>query len=182
MRLLKLHQKQLNEVLKVDIKILNKDHIDQYMTLRLDGLKNTPEAFGSSYEEEILYSKQNMLKRLTDENVTVFGGYEDGRLLAVVSLLFETHTKMKHRSRIFGFYIDERYRNSGIGRSLIKKAIDEVRKTGFVEQIYLSVVTNHFIAKRLYKSLGFHPYALEKKALKVDGKYYDEELMVLFLK
>jgi len=169
-------------VSKLEIRILTEDHIEQYMDLRLEGLKNTPEAFGSSYEEEILYSKQNMLKRLRDDNVRVFGGYEDERLLGVVSLLFETHTKMKHRSRIFGFYIDERYRNSGIGRNLIIRAIEEARKTGIVEQIYLSVVTTHFIAKRLYKSLGFQPYAIEKRALKVDGKYFDEELMVLFLK
>jgi len=165
----------------LDIIVLTEENIDQYMDLRLEGLKNTPEAFGSSYEEEIMYSKQNMLKRLEQENVTVFGAYEEGRLLGVVSLLFENHSKMKHRARIFGFYVDDRFRNSGIGRALVKRAIDESRKAGFIEQIYLSVVTTHFIAKRLYKSLGFHPYAVEKRALKVDKKYFDEELMVLFL-
>lgn len=164
----------------MEIKLLTEENIDQYMDLRIEGLKNTPEAFGSSYEEEIMYSKQNMLKRLNQENVQVFGAYEEGRLLGVVSLLFESHSKMKHRARVFGFYIDDRYRNSGIGRGLIKRAIDEARKMGFIEQLYLSVVTTHFIAKRLYKSLGFQTYAIEKRALKVDDKYYDEELMVLF--
>ncbi len=173
--------KRHKKVMDLDVKVLTEENIEQYMDLRLEGLKNTPEAFGSSYEEEILYSKQNMLKRLNEENVTVFGAYEEGRLLGVVSLLFETHSKLKHRSRIFGFYIDDRYRNSGIGRSLIKRAVDEARKTESIEQIYLNVVTTHFIAKRLYKSLGFHSYAIEKKALKVDDKYFDEELMVLFL-
>jgi len=38
----------------------------------------------------------------------------------------------------------------------------------------LSVVSENEQARRLYASLGFVEYGLEKKALKQDGRYYDE--------
>jgi hypothetical protein len=34
-------------------------------------------------------------------------------------------------------------------------------------------------AKKLYKSLGFKVYGVENNALMYNGKYYDEDFMVL---
>jgi RimJ/RimL family protein N-acetyltransferase len=45
----------------------------------------------------------------------------------------------------------------------------------------LSVVTTNEKAIALYKSLGFITYGMEPKALKLQGQYWDEELMVLAL-
>jgi RimJ/RimL family protein N-acetyltransferase len=36
-------------------------------------------------------------------------------------------------------------------------------------------------AHNLYLSLGFESYGLEPKALKIDNRYYDDELMFLIL-
>jgi RimJ/RimL family protein N-acetyltransferase len=47
-----------------------------------------------------------------------------------------------------------------------------------VELVQLSVVAGNAPAQRLYASLGFAPYGLEERALKVDGKYFDEVHMV----
>ena len=41
----------------------------------------------------------------------------------------------------------------------------------------LTVVQDNEQARRLYASLGFLDYGLEKNALKQDGRYYDEVLM-----
>ncbi len=58
---------------------------------------------------------------------------------------------------------------------LIKKA----KNCNGVEQIKLTVVSENGTAKKLYKSLGFEVYGVERNALKFNGKYFDEELMVL---
>ncbi|WP_317935242.1 GNAT family N-acetyltransferase [Sporosarcina aquimarina] len=47
--------------------------------------------------------------------------------------------------------------------------------------MYITVVTTNSTAKKLYTSLGFEKFGTEKRALKVDGDYFDEDLMVLFL-
>jgi RimJ/RimL family protein N-acetyltransferase len=46
-----------------------------------------------------------------------------------------------------------------------------------VELIQLAVVQDNEQARRLYASLGFLEYGLEKNALKQDGRYYDDVLM-----
>ena len=45
----------------------------------------------------------------------------------------------------------------------------------------LGVESKNDAAMYLYSSLGFKTYGLERRALLVDGEYFDEELMVLEL-
>ncbi|MGN4125083.1 GNAT family N-acetyltransferase [Lysinibacillus sphaericus] len=48
-----------------------------------------------------------------------------------------------------------------------------------MEQINLTVVSENSSAKKLYKSLGFKVYGVERNALKFNGQYFNENLMVL---
>jgi RimJ/RimL family protein N-acetyltransferase len=52
---------------------------------------------------------------------------------------------------------------------------------GRVEMVQLTVVSENEAAHRLYRAMGFVEYGYEKRALKQDGKYYDDILMVRFL-
>jgi RimJ/RimL family protein N-acetyltransferase len=47
--------------------------------------------------------------------------------------------------------------------------------------VQLTVVSENEAARRLYEAMGFVAYGHEKRALKHDGRYYDEVLMVKFL-
>jgi RimJ/RimL family protein N-acetyltransferase len=46
-----------------------------------------------------------------------------------------------------------------------------------VELLQLAVVSENETARRLYASLGFVEYGVERKALKQYGRYFDEILM-----
>jgi ribosomal protein S18 acetylase RimI-like enzyme len=72
-------------------------------------------------------------------------------------------------------YVRPQSRRAGVGRRLVETIIDFARER--VELIQLSVVTDNEQARRLYASLGFVEYGIEKNALKQDGRYYDELLM-----
>ena len=48
-----------------------------------------------------------------------------------------------------------------------------------VEQILLSVATTQGAALNLYRSIGFKPFGREPRALRVDGRFIEEEYMVL---
>ncbi len=50
-----------------------------------------------------------------------------------------------------------------------------------LEQLTLGVVSTNEPAKRLYESMGFKTYGIEKRAIKMNGVYSDDEHMVLFL-
>lgn len=58
---------------------------------------------------------------------------------------------------------------------LIRKA----RNFDDLKQINLTVVSENDSAKKLYKSVGFEVYGVERNALKFNGRYFDEDLMVL---
>ena len=78
-------------------------------------------------------------------------------------------------------YVTPEMRGKGVAKSLMHEAIDKARTLEGIEQIYLTVVSSNVAAKKLYTSLGFEVYGTEKRALKIEQTYLDEDLMVLFL-
>ena len=77
-------------------------------------------------------------------------------------------------------YVRPSARKAGVGRRLVETIIEFARER--VELIQLAVVSDNEQARRLYERMGFLEYGLEKKALKQDGRYYDEVLMAKDLK
>jgi len=57
--------------------------------------------------------------------------------------------------------------------------LKQAKKFDGLEQIKLTIVSNNSIAKKLYQSLGFEVYGIERNALKYNDEYFDEDLMVL---
>ncbi|MCM3090540.1 MULTISPECIES: GNAT family N-acetyltransferase [unclassified Cytobacillus] len=165
----------------MEIRLLHPDDAEMYKELRLEGLKKNPEAFGSSYEEEASRPPELYGERFKAENSFHFGAFENGKLIGVVSLVRDTGLKMKHRSNIYAMYVTESARENGVGKSLISKAVEKARSWDGVEQIHLAVMSENMPAKKLYASLGFEVYGTERHAMKMDGRYYDEDLMALFL-
>ena len=47
--------------------------------------------------------------------------------------------------------------------------------------VYLTVTLGNDAARRLYAELGFRTYGIERRGLRVDGVFHDEELMTLDL-
>ncbi|WP_026584070.1 GNAT family N-acetyltransferase [Bacillus sp. J33] len=164
----------------MDIRLLQPEDAAGYKELRLEGLKKNPESFGSSYEEEVGRPTAVYRERFKAENSVHFGAFEDGQLVGMVSLVRETGLKMKHRANIYAMYVTESSRQKGIGKRLISEAVEKAREWDGVEQIHLAVMSENVPAKKLYSSFGFEVYGKERHALKINGVYYDEDLMALY--
>lgn len=165
-----------------DIKRLCEDDLNIYWLIRLEALRNNPEAFAATYEETLAGNdpKQNVKSYLTGEGMSTYGAFINGQLAAIASLRRYPLEKMNHKAMLLGMYVSKAARGQGLGKKLIQKIIDSAREEG-VEQIQLMVVTHNQAAKSLYASLGFERYGVEKEALKQNGEYWDEELMALYL-
>lgn len=161
----------------MEIKELHPKDAGIYINLRLEALQTSPEAFGSSYEEEKDFPIERTENRLGDPNAYVFGAFIDGRLIGMVTLMSEVKLKMKHRANIYAVYVTPCHRGKGIAKQLIEKAIHKAKELKEVEQLYLTVVSTNIPAKRLYQSLGFSTYGIDKKAIKIADSYYDDDLM-----
>lgn len=165
----------------MEIRRLNGGDAEGYRLLRHEALLKNPEAFSSSYEDEVKYEAADYKQRLDNKFTYTFGAFDENQLVGVVTLVPEGKVKLKHRANIFAMYVTSSQRGRGLGRELVKTAIQQAAELNIVEQIHLTVTSSNEPAKKLYASLGFETYGVEKNALRIDGTYYDEDLMVLFL-
>ncbi|WP_226086998.1 GNAT family N-acetyltransferase [Mesobacillus sp. S13] len=165
----------------MEIRRLNGGDAEGYRVLRHEALLQNPEAFSSSYEDEMYYEASDYKQRLDSKFTYTFGAFDENLLVGVVTLVPEGKVKLKHRAYIFAMYVTSSQRGRGLGRELVKTAIKQAAELSSVKQIHLTVTSSNEPAKKLYASLGFEPYGVEKNALRIDGTYYDEDLMVLFM-
>ena len=164
--------------------ILNESDAQLYQAVRLSALKNNPESFGSTYEREVTFSLEYVSQRLAPtKDQFILGAFNSNDLLVgIVSFVRETSLKTIHKGNVFGMYVVPEERGKGLGKSLMSVLIREAKKCDGLEQINLSVVAENSSAKKLYKSLGFEVYGVERNALKFNGQYFNEDLMVLTFK
>ncbi|MET0679005.1 MAG: GNAT family N-acetyltransferase [Bradyrhizobium sp.] len=145
-----------------------------YRDLRLEGLKNHPEAFGSSWQDETGKPDAWWAERL--EASTVFGGWiGDSPLLGVAGFRVHAGAKHRHKGELWGMYVRPEARGTGLAARLVQRVIEHA--TPLVEAIGLTVVASNTAGKRLYSAAGFEPYGMERRGLKVGDEYFDEVLM-----
>jgi ribosomal protein S18 acetylase RimI-like enzyme len=144
-----------------------------YRDIRLEALRANPEAFGSTFEIENALSLSWFFDRLGTS--TVFGAFSNTGLVGIAGFEIQQGKKRAHKGELWGMYVRPDARGTGIGRRLVEAVLDLARQR--VELIQLAVVQDNEQARRLYASLGFLEYGLEKHALKQDGRYYDDVLM-----
>ena len=154
----------------------------EYRRLRLYGLRESPSAFGSSFEEEAKRALQSYETRMenSDDRWTI-GALSGNRLIGVVTLVRDTSRKGSHKAGIFGMYVSPRWRKKGVGRELIGQAIDVAKHLRGLKQLHLAVTSSNRPALSLYDSAGFVSYGEEPRALFVKGRYYSEALLCLKL-
>lgn len=82
-----------------------------------------------------------------------------------------------HTGRL-GIGILAPYRGNGIGKALIKSALEEARKKGLT-RIELTVRENNKPAIALYKNVGFVVEGLHRNAICIEGQYENHLSMAL---
>lgn len=145
-----------------------------FRDIRLEGLRLHPEAFGASLEEEERLSPEEIAGRIG--RGVIFGGFDsDERLAGVIGLARSNPAKIRHTASIWGMYVRQQARGTGLAKSLLADAMAEGKT--MCRSLRLSVVSSNLAAIRLYQSMGFSQWAVDTEALKVADTYYDEILM-----
>ena len=157
----------------IDIRQLTPGDAALYRSIRLEGLKESPEAFGSTFEAEFTKPLAWFFERLSSS--VVFGAVGEGKLLGIAGFVVREEEKETHKGLLWGMYVRPDARGAGVASRLVGAVIAYARPR--VEMIQLSVVVGNEQARRLYARLGFVEYGIEKNSLKYRGRYYDEILM-----
>ena len=171
----------------MQVRILNEKDAEAFWKIRLRALQENPESFGASYEEilerGIAGTAQGLGRREgAPENVT-FGAFDEkGQLVGLAGFRREEEAKKRHKGLIWGMYVPKELRGQGIGKALLEAAIEYAKSLPDLERINLAVVLTNKEARLLFVSHGFQSYGMERKALKLHDRYFDQELMTLPLK
>ena len=169
----------------VEIRDLTEHDAAVYWPLRLRALREEPQAFGSSYDEakdRPLAQVAAQLRDTASGGGGTLGAFADGRLVGMVTLVRYSGAKIAHVGDIFGMYVAPEARGQHAGRLLLEAVIARARAADGLEQLHLAVVTRQAPAHALYLALGFQDYGRLPHALKLpDGRYLDEDLMLLWL-
>jgi ribosomal protein S18 acetylase RimI-like enzyme len=149
-----------------------------FRTLRLEALQKNPEAFTSSYQEEAELPIERFAEQI--ELGGVFVVFKDSQPVGVAALSPERSVKKSHIGHLWSVYIRPDARKLGAGRVLMAAVI--VHAEEHFDLIQLTLNSSNQSAYRLYEGLGFVQYGVEKYAVKADGHYFDEILMMKTLK
>jgi ribosomal protein S18 acetylase RimI-like enzyme len=153
-----------------------------FQAMRLDALRESPSAFGASYEEECDTPLATIEARLApDSGRLLFGAFDGSALGAIVGVAREQARKARHKAFIRAMYVAPALRGRGVGRQLFEHALAFAASIDGVRQVTLSLTAGNTAALDLYASLGFKVCGQEPDALCVDGIYYDDIHMVRML-
>ena len=150
-----------------------------YRPVRLDALRLHPTAFTAAYEDEMTLPPEEWARRLDPPGV-VFGAFTDGKLVGITGLRREGRAKWRHKAVLVSVYVDAGNRRGGLARALAEAAIEHARAAGLL-LLTLNVTVGNAGARRLYESLGFRSYGIERRSLRVGDAFYDDEMMALDL-
>ena len=88
--------------------------------------------------------------------------------------------RVLHRAS-FGIAIKQKFCGQGLGTELMRIALDEARRLGYL-QVELGVYADNPRARHVYEKLGFREMGVFPNAFRLsDGSFRDEVQMVLFL-
>jgi RimJ/RimL family protein N-acetyltransferase len=171
---------------EVEIRPLGPADAEEFQAIRLRGLRESPEAFGSTYDEDVELPLDVVAARLERASPpaarVVIGAYDGGRLVGTVACVQHGKVKARHKAVIWGMYVAPEARGRGLGRRLLGRVIDEAREWPGVEWLTLTVVERARAARALYVAAGFRPFGREPDGLRQGNERDTVEYLALALR
>lgn len=166
----------------IQIRKLQPGEAALYRETRLACLKNAPDRFGSTYEEEARTPKlkfEVFIEKAASEQF-MFGAFDQEQLIGIVGFERVERQRARHRGEVVQMYVDEHYRGQNIGEKLLRSLIEQAFQLEGIEQLQLSVISGNQAAIKLYEKIGFKAFGLQPRYFKVGNHYMDLQFMQLF--
>jgi ribosomal protein S18 acetylase RimI-like enzyme len=149
-----------------------------YRSLRLRALREHPDAFTSSHEQDRHQPLEAAAQRLAEH--PFWGAWHHAELYGFVGLERELRPRNRHRATVMGMYVAPEMAGQGVGRALLQALVAHARANG-VESLVLTVTEGNERAQRLYASAGFRSFGIEPDAIRVAGRSFAKNHMHLGL-
>lgn len=133
------------------IRKIKKSEAQAYRRIRLEALREYPQSFGSSYEEQAELEKLYFERLIEEESPAgaMAVAYDEEELIGICGILY---SEDKKEGEIVQLYVRRGYQ----GRSLGRKFIEEImRVSPGVERFTLGVKRDNLSAVKVYREMGF---------------------------
>jgi len=136
----------------LSIRMCGVDDWEDLRAIRLEALIDTPEAYGSTYEESVRQSDAQWKNAASTR--LYYLAYRDGRVVGMVSGGF--NDSYPGTRWLYGMYVTPSERGTGTAAVLVR-SIGEWAKSHGVGEVYLHVGSSVPRARAFYDKMGFRP-------------------------
>ena len=149
--------------------------------LKVIGNESNNLTFGPDGVMMTLEEEQEFLAReMVSESSVTLVAKRDGRIIGNARFTGCTKARTRHRGDM-GISVLKSEWGNGLGSRLMEALIDFARNVAKVEVITLEVNQTNEHAIALYEKFGFKKTGVFEAYTKIDGKYLDFDMMVLYL-
>lgn len=141
-----------------------------------DNLTFGPDGLLCSVEAETEF----LASELISQTSVTLVAKRDGKIIGNARFTGGLKERTKHRGDI-GISVLKSEWGNGLGSMLLETLIDFAKNTAHVEVITLEVNQTNQRAIALYEKFGFKKTGVFEAFTKIDGKYIDFDMMILYL-
>lgn len=141
-----------------------------------DNLTFGPDGVMMTVEEE----EKFLASELSSETSVTLVAKRDGKIIGNARFTGCTKTRTRHRGDM-GISVLKSEWGNGLGSRLMEALIAFAKNTAHAEVITLEVNQANTRAIALYKKFGFKKTGVFEAYSKIDGKYLDFDMMILYL-
>jgi GNAT superfamily N-acetyltransferase len=137
-------------VTSVGVRLVGAEAWQTWRDIRLRSLRDSPDAFGSTYAREVAFAEAHWTGRLADDAPAVLA-FHDGAAVAMgAGWVYEPGKLM-----IVAMWTDPRLRGRGIGTRILDELVTWAREHGLRPDLW--VADGNPAARAVYERYGFVP-------------------------
>lgn len=126
--------------------------VDEIAAQRINDLLNM------LHPSPVSMNKERLNHLLKDEGFNLYLDINDDQTITGMLTMTRCRTLAGNKLWIEDVIVDKRFRGQGIGRGLIRAALDHARSSADASMIYLTSNPSRTSARKLYISEGFEEY------------------------
>ncbi|MER7073383.1 GNAT family N-acetyltransferase [Terrabacter sp. NPDC000476] len=131
---------------------LSPDDWESHRDVRLEMLRDAPDAFWFTHADEAVYDEADWRERI--EGAWLVQARDADGVVGSAGLGSHWEPERATTATLFGMYVAPRARGTGVGEALVHAVLEEARRRGKSE-VVLEVTSSNTAAAALYERCGF---------------------------
>lgn len=140
----------------IDIIRLQPEQWRDFKALRLEALLLEPQAFGSTYAQQVQHADSTWQERLersqNSDDECLFFARSGNQLVGMAGWFRPPETA---RGMVVAMYVQAAARGQGVASQLLQAVLEDIRLNPKIQTVFLTVNVDQEPARRLYERFGF---------------------------